>query len=438
VIGHIERKTQTILNKIERSKKSFSSYTIHHESTSATFNMNNKPLVDQDKISLYGNIIQNTKNNDRRGSNKSISEYSVQENYEDDIVVEEEKINYNIDNNANILNVKHENFEKVYKKEKFVHSDNSNNNNSQNENYFILNERKCNKLSQDNIFDQFKNNIKKKKEKILSDDKVKKDKILKIENIREKELKQEQEEFKQTTENFKIENVENIMKRVLENSKKEASVKNRDFLSQFSNNLININMQATKNRFFISSQQSQQNGSSSTNTTTKNNNNNNRDETNRPFTENNFHQTPNCIDIYLYDLIQWKKHEEIWANLISPGFVISPDLEKYIIPPNEMDILKSIYYKMNDLWKIGNKLAIDDNIKNPKAEMKKWKDAFKVALLRWHPDKLIHFLNSINLSDENKKSLLLKKSSIIINHLNKTLSSVMEILKKVNIKKEMK
>ena len=41
-----------------------------------------------------------------------------------------------------------------------------------------------------------------------------------------------------------------------------------------------------------------------------------------------------------------------------------------------------------------------------------------------------------NLKDENKKSILKKKASLIMNNLNKTFQNVMEILRKVLVKKE--
>jgi hypothetical protein len=74
---------------------------------------------------------------------------------------------------------------------------------------------------------------------------------------------------------------------------------------------------------------------------------------------------------------------------------------------------------------------VDDNIKNPKNEMKKWKDAYKLAVHRWHPDKLFPLLEELKLKDENKKQLLKKKSTIIINNMNNLYKQIIEILRKV-------
>ena len=44
--------------------------------------------------------------------------------------------------------------------------------------------------------------------------------------------------------------------------------------------------------------------------------------------------------------MNWRKHEEIWDNLISLSLGLA-DLEKYLMPPNEADVLVSSYLKMN-------------------------------------------------------------------------------------------
>ena len=51
---------------------------------------------------------------------------------------------------------------------------------------------------------------------------------------------------------------------------------------------------------------------------------------------------------------------------------------------------------------------IDDNINNPKLGMKKWKNAYKRLILRWHPDKLYSFISEIKLKDENIVNILRK------------------------------
>ena len=61
---------------------------------------------------------------------------------------------------------------------------------------------------------------------------------------------------------------------------------------------------------------------------------------------------------------------------------------------------------------------IDDNINNPKLGMKKWKNAYKRLILRWHPDKLYSFISEIKLKDENIGNILRKKYTLIINNMN--------------------
>ena len=56
--------------------------------------------------------------------------------------------------------------------------------------------------------------------------------------------------------------------------------------------------------------------------------------------------------------------------------------------------------------------------------------AYKQVIFRWHPDKLNAILNEINL-DENIKNILFKKSTIIINNMNKIFKSILEILNKI-------
>ena len=51
---------------------------------------------------------------------------------------------------------------------------------------------------------------------------------------------------------------------------------------------------------------------------------------------------------------------------------------------------------------------IDDNINNLKLGMKKWKNAYKRLILRWHLDKLYSFISEIKLKDENIVNILRK------------------------------
>ena len=63
--------------------------------------------------------------------------------------------------------------------------------------------------------------------------------------------------------------------------------------------------------------------------------------------------------------------------------------------------------------------------------MKKWKDAYKEVLLRWHPDKLSAFLKEIVLKNDEIKKILKKKSTMIINNMNNKFKYIIEILRKI-------
>ena len=78
---------------------------------------------------------------------------------------------------------------------------------------------------------------------------------------------------------------------------------------------------------------------------------------------------------------------------------------------------------------------IDDNIQNPKQEMKKWKEAYKRVIFRWHPDKLFSALEEIKFKNEQQKNELKKKSSLIINSTNTLYKNIMEILNKILLAK---
>ena len=149
----------------------------------------------------------------------------------------------------------------------------------------------------------------------------------------------------------------------------------------------------------------------------------------------------------------WRKHEEIWGNLLSLKLGLN-DLEKYLHPPNDTDVLISSYLKMNPriinfcpLQKINTSktnnennnfisFMIDDNIQNPKLEIKKWKEAYKRVIFRWHPDKLSSILEDVKLKNEQQKNELKKKSSLILNNTNTLYKCIAEILNKILSAKE--
>ena len=157
---------------------------------------------------------------------------------------------------------------------------------------------------------------------------------------------------------------------------------------------------------------------------------------------------PNSLKLSLINPLAWRKHEEIWGNLLSLKLGLN-DLEKYLHPPNDTDVLISSYLKMNPriinfcpLQKINTSktnnennnfisFMIDDNIQNPKQEIKKWKEAYKRVIFRWHPDKLFANLEEINFKNEQQKIELKKKSTQIINNMNSLYKNIIETLNKI-------
>jgi len=125
------------------------------------------------------------------------------------------------------------------------------------------------------------------------------------------------------------------------------------------------------------------------------------------------------------DQTQWRKHEDLWA-LLSKSEAISPEFDKYILPPNDDDVLISMYCNVNKTFL--DKIVFDNNTTNPRQEIIKWKDSYKRCILRWHPDKLISFLDRAKIK-EDRKSLLKRKSGVILNNINKSIMSIVEFLK---------
>ena len=233
-------------------------------------------------------------------------------------------------------------------------------------------------------------------------------------------------EFKKKENKKYTFDINNIIYNVIENNKKAAEFKSSNYFNKLGTDYINFHMK-TINYNSSNSQKKYHNYN------INNNNNNNFD--------NNKRTTFNSIKIILTNPLEWKKHEEIWKNILNLSF-ISMEIEKYLIPPNENEVLISTYLKLNS--KLLNFVSyekknnnyylyfyIDDNIKNPKLEMKKWKDAYKEVLLRWHPDKLSAFLKEIVLKNDEIKKILKKKSTMIINNMNNKFKYIIEILRKI-------
>jgi len=220
-------------------------------------------------------------------------------------------------------------------------------------------------------------------------------------------------------EKFKLSETKigDIVKRVIEENKKQAANIKNNIFNNITHNYMNLNLNKTQCGFFTAPSDFH------------------RPETNaRPSTEvksNIF----NYLEIKIRDSLSWKKHEEIWNNIHSPAFLISSDMEKYLTPPNDFDVLISSYSKLfNNYLDV---IIIDDNLVNPEEEIIKWKKAYKRVILRWHPDKLNNIIDEIKLRDESKRSILKKKSSVIINNMNKLYANNIEILKKIILKKNL-
>ena len=223
-------------------------------------------------------------------------------------------------------------------------------------------------------------------------------------------------------------NINNLINRVIENNKKAAAAKSKDFFGEIGKDFMNNHMRKTNTNFYQSSSS-------------------NRYQNQKENINPKQPKTLNSLEITLLNPIEWRKHEEIWANISSLKFAPS-DLEKHLIPPNETDVLVSSYCKMNpfilnfcSFSNISNanssnnsnylSFVIDDTMKNPKLEMKKWKEAYKRVILRWHPDKLLNVLKEVKFKDENKRTILRKKASMLINNMNNLYKQILEILRKI-------
>ena len=235
-------------------------------------------------------------------------------------------------------------------------------------------------------------------------------------------------------------NIENIINNVIENNKKAAAARSSTSFYNIGSHFMNNHMRSTKTKFY---NPRENRGGGFTGTKDSN-------FTKEQANEGKFYKS-NSLKLTLINPINWRKHEEIWDNLISLSLGLA-DLEKYLVPPNETDVLVSSYLKMNprilnfcSIQKINTSntknennfisFMIDDNIQNPKQEMKKWKEAYKRVIFRWHPDKLFSALEEIKFKNEQQKNELKKKSSLIINSTNTLYKNIMEILNKILLAK---
>ena len=237
-------------------------------------------------------------------------------------------------------------------------------------------------------------------------------------------------------------NFDSFINKVLENNKRAAQAKQTThFFNDIGKDFMNNHMRSTRTNFY-SSHKRGFTGEKDTNYT-------------NDILKDVKPNTLNSLKITLLSPLEWRKHEEIWNNINSLSVGMS-ELEKHLIPPNDKDVLISSYLKlypnvlhfvsMNSISTSKKKNSnteylsfnIDDNINNPKLEMKKWKDAYKRLILRWHPDKLYSFIEEIKLKDPNIGNILRKKSTLIINNMNSLYKNIIEILRKILRKKDQK
>ena len=232
-------------------------------------------------------------------------------------------------------------------------------------------------------------------------------------------------------------NIQNIINKVIEYNKNVAAAKISNSFYSIGSNFLNNRMRSTKTNFYSSKENK---GGNFTGTKDSN-------FTKAQASEGRYYK-PNSLKLTLINPLGWRKHEEIWGNLLSLKLGLN-DLEKYLHPPNDTDVLISSYLKMNPrvinfcpLQKINTSktnsennnfisFMIDDNIQNPKQEIKKWKEAYKRVIFRWHPDKLFDNLEEINFKNEQQKIELKKKSTQIINNMNSLYKNIIETLNKI-------
>lgn len=187
--------------------------------------------------------------------------------------------------------------------------------------------------------------------------------------------------------------MDEIFQRILDRNKKEAEARN--------------------NGLFLNSAQFHQRICSKRSTSHKFYN-----ATNNKF----FTKTENeaCIDkkgnLELYldtnDVEHWRRHEQTWSSVLDTEIIDSNI--KFLVPPNEKDILLSSYYFAHNC----SNSRITINCSKPEEEVKKWKVLYKKLMVRWHPDKMYPLLEKLNLEEDMVNKIKRKTFSIIDNLSN--------------------
>lgn len=198
---------------------------------------------------------------------------------------------------------------------------------------------------------------------------------------------------KQSTNDQKSPVMDEIFQRILDRNKKEAEARNNGLFlnsSQFHERICS--KRSTSQKFYKETKekyfQKEKNGA--------------------------------CIDIKgnleLFldsnEVEHWQRHEETW-NLVLETIIADSNL-KFLVPPNEKDILLSAYYFTHN----GNNSRITINCSKPDDEIKRWKALYKKLMARWHPDKMYPLLEKLNLEEDMVNKIKRKSFSIIDNISN--------------------
>ena len=91
-------------------------------------------------------------------------------------------------------------------------------------------------------------------------------------------------------------NINNLINRVIENNKKAAAAKSKDFFGEIGKDFMNNHMRKTNTNFYQSSSS-------------------NRYQNQKENINPKQPKTLNSLEITLLNPIEWRKHEEIWANI---------------------------------------------------------------------------------------------------------------------------
>ena len=239
-------------------------------------------------------------------------------------------------------------------------------------------------------------------------------------------------------------NIKEIINNVIENNKKAAEARVSTSFYNIGKNFLNNKMRDSQKNFYSSNNKKSYAWGGDTNYT--------KEQAKEEMDSKKDIKKTNSIQLTLLSPSEWEKHEEVWISISNKKYNIY--FENFFLPPNDTDILISSYLKMfpnklnicnySKINPVSKKekgflsFYIDDDIQNPKNEIKKWKTVYKKMIFRWHPDKLFPLLNELNIKNEYIIKELQRRSSLIINNINVLYQNIMEILKKIVLCKEKK